>query len=48
LVLFLGVVTLILAAAVAAYFYGRSQCPPPGWWVRLFVRTGNCGCVAGS
>ena len=31
---------------VAAYFIGRAQCPPPGWWVALFAVDGNWACVA--
>lgn len=41
---------LALAAAVAvglaAYVVGRAQCPPPDWWLAVFVRDGAFACVA--
>ena len=46
----LGLSLLALAAlavlVVAAYVAGRAQCPPPDWWVAVFVPSGNWGCVA--
>ena len=41
------VVLLVLGLlVVAAYLYGRSACPPPDWWVRLFLRSGRFVCAA--
>ena len=37
----LGVALLVLAL----YLCGRNTCPPPDWWLRLFTRSGNFGCV---
>lgn len=39
------VATLIVLGVIAAvlvplYFYGRAQCPPPGWWFSLFDGAG--------
>ena len=39
------VVVDVVAAAAAAYLYGRYTCPPPEWWLRIFLRSGNYGCV---
>jgi len=44
-------VALLLAlvigvATLAAYFLGPAACPPPSWWLMLFARDGNFGCVA--
>jgi hypothetical protein len=38
---------LVLTAVVGGmYAYGRYlACPPPVWWVRLFLRSGNVACV---
>ena len=36
----------LLVTVSAAYLYGRLTCPPPPWWVRLFVASGDYGCVA--
>lgn len=37
---------IVGVATLAAYFIGRTACPPPGWWLTLFARDGNFGCVA--
>ena len=37
----LGVALVVLAL----YIYGRNTCPPPDWWLSLFTRSGNFGCV---
>jgi hypothetical protein len=44
-------VALLLALVVgvatfAAHFLGRAACPPPSWWLTIFTRDGNFGCVA--
>lgn len=39
-------VALVLGL-LAAYSYGRyATCPPPDWWFRLFLQSGNFACVA--
>ena len=39
--------TLLLAAllVLGLYLYGRNTCPPADWWLRVFTRSGNFGCV---
>ncbi len=44
-VLVLAGLLVLVALVVAAYVLGRSQCPPPGWWVAVFAVDGNYGCV---
>ena len=39
------VVVDVVAAAAAADLSGRYTCPPPEWWLRIFLRSGNYGCV---
>lgn len=42
----LGVPLLVLVTVAGLYVYGRYlTCPPPDWWVRLFLRSGNVACV---
>jgi hypothetical protein len=38
---------LVLVSVVAGlYAFGRYvACPPPDWWDRMFLRSGNFGCV---
>lgn len=39
-------VLLVLAAlVVGAYLYGRNQCLPPEWWLRVFDRANEFGCL---
>lgn len=42
----LAALVVLVALAVAAYFGGRAQCPPPDWWVTVFAVDGDWGCVA--
>jgi hypothetical protein len=37
---------LVVPSVAGLYVYGRVACPPPDWWVQLFLRSGNYGCVA--
>ena len=39
------VVVAVASATAAAYLYGRYTCPPPEWWLRMFLRSGTYGCV---
>jgi hypothetical protein len=41
------VLLIVVAVLGGLYLYGRyGTCPPPDWWVTLFVRSGKFGCVA--
>jgi len=40
------VLVVLVLLLVTAYLYGRSACPPPDWWVRLFLRSGRFACAA--
>ena len=44
LVVLAGLLVLV-GLVVAAYVLGRSQCPPPGWWVAVFAVDGDWACV---
>jgi hypothetical protein len=44
----LGVALSLLGLAgllVAAYYYGKGKCPPPDWWLRVFLRSGIYRCA---
>lgn len=44
--LLLLVLVLVVPSVAGLYVYGTLTCPPPDWWLQLFLRSGNYGCVA--